>query len=126
MLGLHGTAAHDKVLCHRSGVVFTHQALLLHYVVLQDAQQNISRLQQLSAQLQQLAAAVQKATPPVSQPDPNRPAAWAKGVQDSAQQAAAALQDELTAALSSPSCNQLWPNPSAQHAGGVWKQQHSL
>lgn len=69
----------------------------------QTAQQNLDRLQQLAAQLHKLAAAVQSATPPVAQPGKGQQEAWVSGIQEQAKQAAAALQQQVSATLSGPS-----------------------
>jgi 7-keto-8-aminopelargonate synthetase-like enzyme len=81
--------------------------------LLQAAEQNVRQLQQLSEQLQQLAAAVQAATPPVTQPSRDQHQAWAIGLQDQAKQAAAALQQQVTAAVRGPCPGLLCP--SQQH-----------
>lgn len=60
----------------------------------------MQQLQQLSAQLQRLTAAVQQAAPPVTQPSRSPQQAWANSVQQQAKQAADALQQHVTAALS--------------------------
>jgi hypothetical protein len=104
--------------CSQPGCLLTSQQTLLTRSTpfLQNAQQNLDRLQQLAAQLQKLAAAVQSATPPVAQPGKGQQEAWVSGLQDQAKQAAAALQQQVSAALSGPSPGLLRPvQQSPQH-----------
>lgn len=76
---------------------------------MQAAEQNIKQLQQLSQQLQQLAVAVQQATPPVTQPSRDKQDIWATRLQDQAKQASAALQQQVTAAISGPHPRLVFP-----------------
>lgn len=93
-----------------------HSHRLATFVLLQKAEQNISRLQQLASQLQKLAAAVQSATPPAAQSGRGQQA-WAAGLQDQAKQATTALQQQVAAALSGPHPGLMGPvQQPSQHA----------
>jgi hypothetical protein len=115
-------AGHVRLLDHASDhIIVVTRDMAPNYgccravLLLQAAEQNVRQLQQLSEQLQQLAAAVQAATPPVTQPTRDQHEAWATGLQDQAKQAAAALQQQVTTALSGPCPVLLCPPQQHQH-----------